>query len=111
MAALPAPSVDRFRACAGSPSTPALRTHRWPRSAARHRRKPDLNQPLSSLVNRLVMQPHQLLSLQRDHGIGPAIAIAELNLVDTRSPVLNYRSNLTAHQSRSEERRVGKECR
>ena len=54
---------------------------------------------LSRLVYGFVMQPHQLLSLQRDHGIGSAIAIAELNLVDTRRPILNHRSNLTAYQS------------
>ena len=46
-----------------------------------------------------MMQPHQLLSLQRNHGIRSAIGIAELNLVNTRCPVLDHSSDLAAHQS------------
>jgi hypothetical protein len=56
-------------------------------------------QELRCLVDWFMMQSHQLLSLQRNHGIRSAIAIAELNLVNARYPVLDHSSDLTAHQS------------
>jgi hypothetical protein len=44
----------------------------------------------------LVMETHQLLRFQRDHRIRFAVVIAELDFVDTRSPVLDNRANLAA---------------
>lgn len=46
-----------------------------------------------------VMQAHQLLGFQRKQGVRPAVVIAELNLVNAWSPVLNNSANLAADQS------------
>ena len=45
------------------------------------------------------MQTHQLFILERDHGVGLSIGIAELDFVDTWRPVCNDRTYLSANQS------------
>jgi predicted RNase H-like HicB family nuclease len=54
---------------------------------------------LSCLMNRFVMQPHQLLGLQCHHRVRPTVVVAELNFVNARSPVLNHSADLAADQS------------
>ena len=41
-------------------------------------------------VNRIAVQAHELLSLQRDHGVRPSVLVCELDFVDTRRPVLDH---------------------
>ncbi len=48
---------------------------------------------------RLVVQPHHLFCLQSNHGVRFAVVIAELNLVDARSPGLYHGANLAADQT------------
>jgi hypothetical protein len=47
-----------------------------------------------------VVQPHELLCPQCDHGIGLAVVVGELDFVDTGSPTLDHRADLAAHQAR-----------
>jgi len=47
-----------------------------------------------SLVDRLVMEAHQLHGPCRKHGIRSAVVIAELDFLDTRSPILNHSADL-----------------
>ena len=51
------------------------------------------------LVRGFVMQPHQLPGLERDHGVGSAVVIAELDFVDPRRPALDNGADLAADQS------------
>jgi hypothetical protein len=55
----------------------------------------DLHQ-LSGFMNGLVVQPHELFSPKRDHGVCLALVVAELNFVHIRGPNLDDRANLTA---------------
>jgi hypothetical protein len=51
------------------------------------------------LVRRLVVQSHQLLRLQRNRCVRPAVVVAELDLVNAGSPILYDGANLAADQS------------
>jgi hypothetical protein len=53
---------------------------------------------LSRRMDRLMVQRHQLSSLQGNHGIRLAVIVAELNFINTRRPILNHSANLAANQ-------------
>ena len=69
------------------------------------RRRPDGRagltgaESLCGLVHAFVMQSYQLFRFQCDHGVSSSCVVRELDLVHTRSPVLNHRADLAAHQA------------
>ena len=54
---------------------------------------------LCSFVDRLVMQAHDLVGLQRGHRIRATVIIAELDFVGTRLQVLDHSADLAADQA------------
>jgi len=51
------------------------------------------------VLNRTVMEHHELVRAQREHRVGTAVIIAELDLEDGRSQLFDNRTDLTAHQA------------
>jgi len=46
-----------------------------------------------------MMQPHDLVSLQRGHCVGSPLVIAEFDFVDARNSIFHYGADLAADQA------------